>query len=246
MRHEVGGDSVSCGGGATGALALAAALAPAARACGVRHAPGATALVAVCGSPLRLQTSGARTGAAAIALAAIAAAAKQHLRAATRTHEQAGGMVDQLTGSSGRFPRRPPASCRKRHYTGGASASSARCRARRAVMKLPGQWPPPCPPTSRARPEFYRTCNPLRFLATTARLRLAGRPAGRPARRSQSPRTIKTKAPPRHRSAKRRLITIRQEMPSHRRISALPDRRSQKSGARLKMSRGVIGLNALR
>ena len=142
MRHEVDDAAVLRGDIATGLLALAAALAPAARARSVRHAAGAAALVAACCISLGLKASRARAGAAAIALAAIAAAAQQHLRTATRTHEQAGGMVDQLPGSSGNTPedgaaRGRGAAMRNAQYTGAASAS-ARCRARRAVLELPG------------------------------------------------------------------------------------------------------------
>jgi len=106
MRHEVGG--------AAGLLTLTAPLAPAARARGVRHAPGTACLVATRGLLLRGQASRTRAGASAIELAAIAAAAQQHLCAAARAHEQAGGMVDQLPGSSGTLPRTPPAAMRRR------------------------------------------------------------------------------------------------------------------------------------
>ncbi|MDR6861548.1 hypothetical protein J2W96_007892 [Variovorax guangxiensis] len=60
----------------------------------VGQAPGATALVTASGRAPRLQACRARTRSAAVALAAFAAAAQQHLLAATRTHKQAGGMVD--------------------------------------------------------------------------------------------------------------------------------------------------------
>src|SRR5574337_2183780 len=95
MRHEVDGATGRRGGVATRALAFTAPITPAARACGVRHAAGTAALVAACSVAPRVQSRLARTGPAAIALAAVAAAAQQHLRTATRTHEQAGGMVDQ-------------------------------------------------------------------------------------------------------------------------------------------------------
>ena len=129
MRHEVGGDSVHDSGNACGQLALTAPLAPAQRTRGVRDAPGTAGLVAAGRLALRGLASGARTGASAIALAAIAAAAQQHLCAAQRAHEQAGGMVDQLPGSSGTLPRTQPAALRQRgallagntQYTGTAS-----------------------------------------------------------------------------------------------------------------------------
>jgi hypothetical protein len=108
MRHEV--DDAAAGDGGGGlvrcAPALTPVLAPATRARRVRHAPGAAALVAPGRFTLRFLARRARAGPPAIALAAIAAAAQQHLRAATRAHEQAGRMVSrQLPGSSGNLPR---------------------------------------------------------------------------------------------------------------------------------------------
>jgi len=62
----------------------------------VGQAAAAAALVATSSSAPRLQACRARTRSAAVALAAIAATAQQHLLTATRANEQAGGMVDQL------------------------------------------------------------------------------------------------------------------------------------------------------
>ena len=70
----------------------------------MRDATGTAALVATCGVAQGGVAGCARTGATAVALAAIAAAAQQHLRSAARTQEQAGGMVDQLPGSLGNTP----------------------------------------------------------------------------------------------------------------------------------------------
>ena len=110
MRHDVGGGSVQRGHRVARplAFAFAASLAPAACALGMRHAPGAACLVAPCGLALRVLACCARARRAAIALAAIAATAQQHLCTAARAHEQAGGMVDQLPGSSGSLPRTSP------------------------------------------------------------------------------------------------------------------------------------------
>ena len=85
--------------------ALQTPLAPAARALGVRHASSAAALVAPGALAPRVLTCRSRAGAAAVALAAIATAAQQHLRAAARAHELAGGMVSQASNSSGQAPR---------------------------------------------------------------------------------------------------------------------------------------------
>ena len=106
MRHEVAAARLQRGGLVTGLLATA--LAPTARASSVGHAAGAAVLVTARCLALRGHSRCARTGATAVALPTIAAAAQQHLRAATRTHEQAGGMLGQAVGSSGASSPRPP------------------------------------------------------------------------------------------------------------------------------------------
>jgi hypothetical protein len=104
MRHEVAAVRLQRDGRTTGWLALS--LAPAPRARCVRHAPGTAGLVAARRLALAVHARCARTGAAAVALPSIAAAAQQYLRAAARAHQQTGGMVDQLPaprdGSRGR------------------------------------------------------------------------------------------------------------------------------------------------
>ena len=103
MRHEVDDGAVERGGvigggvmtGVLLARTIVAPLSPAARTRRVGQAARAAALVAASGRTPRLQARRARTRPAAVALAAVAATAQQHLRAATRAHEQAGGMVDQ-------------------------------------------------------------------------------------------------------------------------------------------------------
>jgi len=135
MRHEVddaaveGGDVI--GGGVMPGVPLMGTfvvpLSPAARTRRVGQAAGATALVTACGRTPGLQARRARTRSAAVALAAVAATAQQHLRAATRAHEQAGGMVDQLPApreDSRGTPARCGAVLRRRHlpaYTAIAS-----------------------------------------------------------------------------------------------------------------------------
>jgi hypothetical protein len=104
MRHEVDDAAVEGGGIEHGDVATRvrltctrlAPLAPASRARRVSQAAGASALVAACRRTLRRHACRARTRSAAVALAAVAATAQQHLCAATRAREQAGGMVDQL------------------------------------------------------------------------------------------------------------------------------------------------------
>lgn len=95
--------------------ARAAPRAPAARTSRVGQAAGAAVLVAAAGSAECLLTRRARVCAAAVALAAVATAAQQHLGAATRADEQTGGMLEQLPGSSGEeLPR---------HASGSGAAS---------------------------------------------------------------------------------------------------------------------------
>jgi hypothetical protein len=108
MRHEVGDAAVPRGGIATWLLALATPLPPAARSSRMRHAACAATLVPTCGFATRVKPCRTRTRAIAIALAAVTTAAQQHLCAATRAHEQAGGMVGQLPSSSGGLPRKTP------------------------------------------------------------------------------------------------------------------------------------------
>jgi len=79
-------------GGDGGDLALP--LAPAPGAISVRHATRTAALVTLRGGALGFAAGRARADAAAVPLAAIAAAAQQHLRTAARAHEQTGGMID--------------------------------------------------------------------------------------------------------------------------------------------------------
>lgn len=117
MRHEVGYAAVQRGGVATCLLALATALPPAARARGMRDAARSAALISTCGFATRFKPCRTRARATAIALAAVTTAAQQHLCAATRTHEQTGGMVDQLPGSSGELPRTTPVAMRRRGAT---------------------------------------------------------------------------------------------------------------------------------
>ncbi len=145
MRHEVDDGTVHdiAATGDPGDLALALSLS--ARTRSVSDAPGKATLVALGGIAPRLAARRAGADSAAIPLAAIAAAAQQHLRMATRTHEQAGRMVGQARLSSGEAPPRAPKLRRvaldedvRQCNTGAASAASARCRAWRSVLKLPG------------------------------------------------------------------------------------------------------------
>ena len=135
MRHEVAAARLQRGGLATGLLTTA--LAPAARAGSVGHAADAAALVAARCFSLRVHSRRARTAAAAVTLTTIAAAAQQHLRAATRAHQQTGGMVDHAR-LLGKTPEDAGAQrCNgldeavRQCNTGVASASQARCRVRR-------------------------------------------------------------------------------------------------------------------
>ena len=147
MRHEVDDGTVERGGVIGGAVmpgvllvrTFVAPLSPAARTRRVGQSAGAAALVAASGRTPRLQARRARTRPAAVALAAVAATAQQHLRAATRAHEQAGGMVDQLPAPR-EDSRGTPAQCgavlrrrHLRHTLRSHPASTARCRARRPV-----------------------------------------------------------------------------------------------------------------
>jgi len=100
MRHVVGVERAR-----RWLLTRALPHAPASRARGVGHASAAAALVAPRRLTLRTLTCRARASSAAVALTTVAVAAQQHLRAAARTHEQAGGMVGQAPGSSEVFPR---------------------------------------------------------------------------------------------------------------------------------------------
>jgi hypothetical protein len=70
-----------------------AALAPAARARGVLEAPGTTGLIAPGGLALQGVASDPGAAVGAIALAAIAVAAHEHLGATTPAHEESGRLV---------------------------------------------------------------------------------------------------------------------------------------------------------
>ena len=63
------------------------AMAPTPGSCGVREPPGTAALVPSRSLAARVMTRRARAGAASVTLTAVAAAGKQHLRAAPRTRE---------------------------------------------------------------------------------------------------------------------------------------------------------------
>lgn len=101
--------------------------APAPRARCVGHASAAAALVAPAGFTLRGLARQARTGRGAVALTAVAAAAKPDLGRAPCAQEQAGGTVQTHLGHEpkvldGRVPAR---------HTVVAPPSSARCKVRR-------------------------------------------------------------------------------------------------------------------
>ena len=225
MSHDVRDVAVECGG-ITTPLAIAPTLAPALRARRVRQAPATAALIAARGRTLRLQASRPRTGPGAIALAAIAPAAKHHLRTATRTHEQAGGMVDQLPGSSGTVPRRPPASmqCRSAQtHTLQLHLALAWCRARRAVLSCQAAGRRPARLPSRARLRFY-LIRAAPLLGTHAAALQAALQGGLQDLFDRgAPQDEKTSL--HHRRRNRHLTALKKKSPSHRRISALPDRR---------------------
>lgn len=88
---------------------------------------------------------------------------------------------------------------------------TARCRARRSDLKLPREGPTPRSPTTRARPTLYRTRQP------TLTTKVRGPRDERSARKRRLAATQR----------KRLFTAARPKAPSHRRISALPDRRSQ-------------------
>ena len=212
MRHEVDDGDVERGGVIGGGVmagvllthTFAAPLSPAARTRRVGQAAGATALVTASGRTPRLQARRARTRSAAVALATVAATAQQHLRAATRAHEQAGGMVDQLPAPR-EDSRGQPAGCgavlrrrHLRHTLRSHPASTARCRARRSVpaaTRKAGAVPAyhsgtvhvvPYSPSSAA----HQSTRPARPAALQG-----GRPGGLPPRGTISPKT-----PPRRQS----------------------------------------------
>jgi hypothetical protein len=168
VRHEVGRELAVT----LGLNTLAAAPPPRSR--GVCEASRAAALVALRGLAPCVLARCARAGAATVALTAVAAATKQHLRAAPRAHEQAGAMLGQAVGSSGR--KLPEAASPSRSHalrwttTSGnatlAPHSLLACVGYGARFSLPGKLPSPYPPTSghgarstadgRPRPTLHR------------------------------------------------------------------------------------------
>jgi len=171
VRHEVGrGRALTLG-----LSALAAA--PALRSCGVRQTPGTAALVALRTLAPRVMARGLRAGAPAVALAAVAAAAQQHLRAAARAHEQAGGMLGQAVGSSeGKLPEAasPSRGHALRWTTKSGNATLAphpllACVGYGVRFSLPGKLAVAVPAYIRARRSFYLrwprpTIRPRRWL----------------------------------------------------------------------------------
>lgn len=78
---------------------LASALSPAALSRGMLQATLGAALIALCSGALMHAPRPCSAGPLAVALAAIAAAAQHHLRAAARAHEQAGCKLGQACSS---------------------------------------------------------------------------------------------------------------------------------------------------
>lgn len=117
MRHEIDDAAVERGGVMAGADIAGGVtagavigripppLAPTARARRVSQSADTAVLVATARRTPRLQACRARTRMAAVALAAIAQTAQQHLLATPRAHEQAGGVIDQLPAPREGLPR---------------------------------------------------------------------------------------------------------------------------------------------
>src|SRR5437867_11037874 len=144
------------------------ALAPASLTRGVLVTAIDAALIAPAGVALVGAARCTRACPAAIALAAIAVAAQQHLLATASAQEQAGWKVGQARSSGTR-----PEGTRAAHGSTtldatvqrcntGAAPATARCRARRG-SRSHAMRPPPCPPLEALRavlPPLRAPCHP--------------------------------------------------------------------------------------
>jgi len=181
--------------------ASTAPLAPAPRPLGVGYPAPPRPLVSVCAlAPSRVARQ-APALPATVAVATIAVAAQHDLHAATRAQEQAPWSIHAHPG------REPKLQCwtdaSQRCHTDAAPPSSARCRARYGRSSFPARETvaaptffgmsavvsraPPrtagAPPKSQPHPDSASAAFALR---PRHRLRLPGRPAGRPGRRNPS------------------------------------------------------------
>ena len=126
------------------------ALAPAPRSLRVSHAAVPRALVRLRALAPRVFTGQAPARPAAVAVAAVTAAAKNDLGAATRTQVQPGGFVHEHPGTTEVLDGFAPA-----RHTAVAPPSSVRCRVRYGRQASRRGRPLPCPPSS-ASTALYR------------------------------------------------------------------------------------------